>query len=400
MPLTPDIPMISVDDHLIEPPSVWQDRLPAKFRDRGPRIEILDSDLSVKSSMVQGMEWHLEAGVEVWRFEDLIVPHMPGTTTIGTDSVLDEKPVNYSRMRPGAYDPVARLADMDLDGVWAEMPFPSFPGFCGNKFLDAQDKELSLLCVRAYNDYLLDVWCATAPDRYIGMVILPLWDKQECVAEIHRTAAKGARAITFPDNPAALGLDTYQSCGWDSVLSAAEEAGLPLCMHFGSSRITPWTAPDAALAVNNTLFGMTLFNSMCEMVFAPTFHRHPKLKVVLAEAGIGWVPYAMQRMDQVWENYRTYDPPGPKINPDVRPSDLVRKHVWSCFIDDPLGVELRHEIGVGRLLWETDYPHQDSLFPDSRGVARKVFQQVPTDEVRRIVCDNAAELFNFPLPQS
>jgi predicted TIM-barrel fold metal-dependent hydrolase len=174
---------------------------------------------------------------------------------------------------------------------------------------------------------------------------------------------------------------------------------MPLCMHFGSSRVTPWTSPDAALAVNTALFGMTLYNSLAEMAFAPTFHKHPKLKVVLAEAGIGWIPYALQRMDQVWEKYRTYTPAGPRINPDVRPSELVRRHVWGCFIDDQVGIELRHEIGVDRLLWETDYPHQDSLFPDSRTVAKQVFENVPDDEARRIACDNAVELFNFPVPR-
>jgi predicted TIM-barrel fold metal-dependent hydrolase len=230
------------------------------------------------------------------------------------------------------------------------------------------------------------------------MVILPVWNKVECVREIHRMAAKGARAISFPDNPAALGLDSYQSGGWDSVFSAAEEADMPLCMHFGSSRVIPYTSPDASLGVVTALFGMTLYNSMAELTFSPTFVKHPNLKIVYAEGGIGWIPYALQRMDQVWEKYRTYTPVGPQVNRDARPSDLVREHMWGCFIDDPVGIDLRHQIGVDRLLWESDYPHQDSLFPNSRSTAKKVFEEVPSEEVRRIVSENASNLFRFPLP--
>ncbi|MFJ8025436.1 amidohydrolase family protein [Streptomyces sp. NPDC096311] len=392
MPLTDDIKMISIDDHLIEPAGLWTDRLPAKYHDRCPHVEEIAEE---RIEPFYAKTVHLKPGMQIWRYEDILEPNVGLTATAGTD-VKDRNfsPIRFDQMRPGHYDPVARLADMDEDGVWAQAPFPSFPGFCGNKFVFAKDKDLALLCVRAYNDFVLDEWCAAAPDRYIPLTILPLWDQEECVAEIERCAAKGARSITFPDNPAGLGLPSYQGTAWDRVFAAAAAHEMPLSMHFGGSRIVPFVSPEAPQAAVTALFGITLFNSMAELVMSPVFVKNPKLKVAYSEGGIGWVPYALMRMDQVWESYREF-PLENNVDPDRRPSDVVREHIYSCFIDDPVGIGLRHDIGVGRLLWESDYPHADSLWPNSRENAKKVFADVPTDEVRKIVETNARELFRF-----
>jgi predicted TIM-barrel fold metal-dependent hydrolase len=392
MPLTDDIKMISMDDHLIEPPNLWVDRIPAKYHDRCPHVEEIEED---RVEPFYAKEVHLKKGMQVWRYEDILEPNVGLTATAGLD-VKDRNfsPVRFDQMRRGTWDPVARVADMDTDGVWAQAPFPSFPGFAGNKFVFAKDKELAHLCVQAYNDFLLDEWCPTAPDRYISIIMLPLWDQELSRQEIERCAAKGARSITFPDNPAGLGLPSYGSGAWDGVFSAAEDAELPLLMHFGGSKIIPFVAPDAPQAAVTALFGITLFNSMAELVMGPVFKKHPNLNVCFAEGGIGWVPYAVMRMDQVWEDYREY-PLENNVDPDRRPSEVVRQHIYSCFIDDPVGIGLRHNIGIDRLLWESDYPHSDSLWPDSRTNAQKVFADVPTDEVRRIVETNARDLFRL-----
>jgi predicted TIM-barrel fold metal-dependent hydrolase len=393
MPLTDDIKLISIDDHLVEPPGVWVDRLPARYHDRCPRVEEVTED---RVEPFYAKEVHLKKGMQVWRYEDILEPNVGLTATAGTP-IKDRNfnPIRFDQIRRGTWDSSARLADMDEDGVWAQAPFPSFPGFSGNKFVFAKDKDLALLCVRAYNDFVLDEWCVVAPDRYIPIIVLPLWEPEECVHEIERCAAKGARAITFPDSPAGLGLPSFHGEHWDGVFAAACEAGMPLCMHFGGSRVLPFVSPDAPQAAVTALFGITLFNSMCELAMSPVFVRHPNLQVAYSEGGIGWMPYALQRMDQVWEDYREY-PIDNNVDPDRRPSDTVREHVWSCFINDPVGVRMRGEIGVDKLLWESDYPHSDSLWPNSRANAEKVFADVPTEEVRRIVETNARQLFRFP----
>jgi predicted TIM-barrel fold metal-dependent hydrolase len=392
MPLTDDIKMVSIDDHLIEPPGVWVDRLPAKYHDRCPHIEEVAEE-RVEAFYAKTVQ--LPKGAHVWRFEDILEPMIGLIATAGTP-VEDRNftPLRYDQILRGTWDPVARLADMDTDGVWAQAPFPSFPGFAGNKFVFAKDKDLALLCVQAYNDFLLEEWVAAAPDRYISLIILPLWDPALCPAEIERCAARGANGITFPDAPTGLGLPSFHGSDWDATFAAAAEAEMPLCMHFGGSRVLPYIAPDAPQAAVTAVFGMTLFNSMAELAMSTVFKRHPKLKIAYSEGGIGWVPYALMRMDQVWETYRQY-PIENNVDPDQRPSDVVRKHIWSCFIDDPVGIRERYTIGVDRLLWESDFPHADSLWPNSRTNAEKVLADVPTDEVRKIVADNARELFRF-----
>ncbi|MER5195715.1 amidohydrolase family protein [Streptomyces sp. NPDC002755] len=380
MPLQPWMKLLSTDDHLIEPPRLWSDRLPARFREAGPRI--------VEQPRGAG-----QAPAEVWVYEDRIHPY------IGLNAVAGKKPeefglepTRYDEMIPGCYDPGARIRDMDLDGVWGALCFPSFPGFSGHVFLDGKDRELALLCVQAWNDFVLDEWCATAPGRLIPLVIMPMWDVQACVAEIHRTAAKGAKAISFPENPAPRGLPSFHTDHWDPMFSAAEETDMPLCLHFGTSGRPPKTAEEAPFAVTIALFGCNAMFATADLLFSPVLHKHPKLKIGLSEGGIGWIPYLLERSDGTWERHRFYQ----NVNQSVRPSELFHKHFHGCFIDDRFGVEVRHHVGIDKITWECDYPHSDSYWPKSRAYAAEVLADVPDDEVHQIVELNTRRLYNLP----
>jgi hypothetical protein len=202
--LPADAKVVSVDDHIIEHPSVWQDRLPARFRDRGPKVVYED-------------------GIPIWHYDGRRYPPL-GLDAVAGDDPTEFKldPKSFEAMRPGCYDPKCRLEDMDTDGVWASLAFPQFPRFAGQTFLEGADHELGLSCVRAWNDFVLEEWCATDPARLIPLSIVPLWDAGACAAEIERTAMKGSRAITFMENPAALGLPSFWSDAWDPMLSALE----------------------------------------------------------------------------------------------------------------------------------------------------------------------------------
>jgi predicted TIM-barrel fold metal-dependent hydrolase len=379
MPLRDDMQLISVDDHLVEPPHLWQDRLPAKFRDAGPRIiqvEQPDGQLS-----------------DVWLYEGRQYPQIGLNAVAGKPATeFGTEPMRYTDMIPGCYEPEARVIDMDLDGVQAAICFPSFPRFAGTVFLQGEDKALALQCVQAWNDFMIDEWCGAAPERFIPIAILPLWDVPAAVTEIHRVAARGAKAISFTENPVPLGLPSFHTDHWDPIFSAAEETGLPLCLHFGTSGQAPTTAPDAPFAVTITLFGCNSMFAAADLIFSPVFHKHPNLKVALAEGGIGWVPYLLERADYVWDRHRWYQ----NVNQAVPPSELFRKHIWGCFIDDVHGLKNRHDIGVDRITWECDYPHSDSNWPNSRKRAIEVFADIPDDEVARMVEWNSRELFNFP----
>jgi predicted TIM-barrel fold metal-dependent hydrolase len=372
---------------------VWQDRLPARFREAGPRI--IERD-----------------GKHLWSYDDVIHP------TIGLNAVAGKPmeewgldPVRYEDMIPGCYDPVARIADMDLDGTQAALCFPSFPGFAGGTFHRAKDKELALLCVKAWNDFYIDEWCATAPDRYIPLALLPIWDIDACVAEAERAAAMGARTVSFPDSPVPLGLPSFHSDHWDRLWQVCSDTGMPVSMHFGSGGYVPGFSfssmekystaeavngerpmPDSPFAVAITLFATNLMWSTVDLLFSGKLQKFPGLQFSLAEGGIGWVPYILERSDYVWERHRYYQ----AIDFQARPSELFRSHFYGCFIDDEHGLANRHAIGVDRITLETDFPHSDSTWPNSRKRAAEVLADVPDDECSLIVEENARRMLNFP----
>jgi predicted TIM-barrel fold metal-dependent hydrolase len=377
--LPADARLISVDDHLLEHPGVWQDRLPARYREAGPRVV----------EQPPGEPW---AGHEVWLMEGRAYPTMKHYAMAGQDPEGESGPIRFSEMIPGCYDPAARCKDMDLDGVWAQLCFPSFARFAGTRFLECRDRDLALLCVQAYNDFVIDEWCGFDPRRQIPLVLLPLWDVAASVAEVERTASRGAKAVSFPENPAPLGLATWHSRAWDPVLAAVEEAGLPLCMHFGTSGQMTGTSDDCPDSVRYTLLACNSMGLAADLLLSGVFVRFPRLRVALSEGGIGWMPYFLERIDYTWEGHRRMEP---ATDFGVRPSEMFAGHVYGCFIDDEVGLDQRHRIGVGQILWESDYPHTDSAWPHSRERLAQRVQGIPDDEVRQMVETNAADLFGL-----
>jgi predicted TIM-barrel fold metal-dependent hydrolase len=386
MPLQDYMRLVSVDDHAIEPADVWTNRVPAKYGDAVPHVEERDFEQGVQLGRnAHGLH-------QVWMYEGEMYADIGLNAVAGKDpSEWDTEPARFEDMRPGCFDPVERVKDMDIDGVQAQLCFPSFPRFAGTRFLPAKDKELALLCVQAWNDWMLDDWCGAAPDRFVPFGILPLWDPTLARDEATRIIGKGCKAIGFPENPSPLGLPSFHTDHWDPVLAVVEEAGVPLCMHFGTSGVKPSVSPDAPTPVVISLMGSNSAAALADLLFAPTFHNFPNLKVSLAEGGIGWIPYQLERIDYVWERHRYYS----GVRTDVRPSDLFRRNVWGCFIDDVHGIKSRHTIGVDRITWESDYPHSDSAWPHSRKRAEEVLADVPDEEAHRIVELNACEMFNW-----
>jgi predicted TIM-barrel fold metal-dependent hydrolase len=385
MPLQDHMNLISTDDHVIEHPRVWLDRLPASDHDAAPRVVEVDPE-------AEGDDGSPAGPAQVWLYEGRRYPQMALNAVAGRrreDFGLE--PTRYDQILPGCYDPAARVKDMDSDGIEAQLCFPSFPKFAGTVFLQGQDKALALRCVQAWNDFMLDEWCAAAPTRFIPVAILPLWDPALAAAEVERTAAKGARTISFPENPAPLGLPSFHTDHWDPVFAAAQAADMPLSMHFGTSGKAPITSDDAPFAVAIALFGCNSMYTTADLLFSPVFHKFPNLKVALSEGGIGWIPYILERVDYTWERHKYYT----GVNMDVRPSDLFRRHIWGCFIDDEFGIANRHAIGVDRITWECDYPHSDSNWPEARKRAAETLADVPDDEVHQMVELNARKLFHF-----
>jgi predicted TIM-barrel fold metal-dependent hydrolase len=281
---------------------------------------------------------------------------------------------------------------MDLDGVWTQLGFPNFPRFSGHRFVFAKDKELALACIEAYNDFVVDEWCATNPERYVGLSIVPLWDVDAARAELIRTAEKGAKAVAFSENPTVLGLPSVHTRHWDPLFAAAAEAGMPVCMHIGSSSQLLTTSADAPTSVQLTVLGANSMLTCADWLFSGLFERFPALRVVLSEGGAGWVPYVLERAEKVFGIY------GERSGSTRSPLELFREHVFACMVTDSFAVRSLGDVGADNLLWESDYPHDDGMFPNSRACLEAALEHVPDEDAQKIGAGNARQLFRLTAP--
>jgi len=375
--------IISVDDHVVEPPGLWQERLPARYRDRGPRIErrrLKRSTGGVGGANMGFVEDPDGQWCDVWLYEDLEYPFMTLSAAIGFKE-LGFDVTTFDEIRPGCWKQPERLADMEANHVDAAVCFPNvLPRFCGQTFYERQDKELALLCVKAYNDWIIDEWCAgEGKGKLIPLTLVPLWDPALAADEIRRCAAKGSYAITFPENPYPLGLPSLhdKSRHWDPVFAACQETQTTLCMHIGSSSKMPSTSPDAPFIISSTLTFQNAMGSLLDYIFSGTLERFSGLVVAYSEGQVGWMPYVLERADKLWEE-RSDNSFGSNLR--QAPSSFVAKRVYGCVFDDPVGLRNRDIIGIDQICYEVDYPHADSTFPHSKKVLESICAQAGLDE--------------------
>ena len=370
-----DMILISVDDHLVEPPDMFEGRLPAKFADRAPRV-VTKPD-----------------GSDVWVFNGTEIPNIGLNAVAGRPKEeYGVEPTAYTEMRPGCYDIHERIKDMSAGGVLASMCFPSFPAFSGRLFAAAEDKGLALATVQAYNDWHVDSWCAAYPGRFIPMALPVLWDAELAAAEVRRMAAKGVHSITFTENPATLGYPSFHESYWDPLWKALVDENVVLSIHLGSSGKLAITSPDAPVDVMITLQPMNICQAAADLVWSRIPKQFPDIKIALSEGGTGWIPYFLDRLDRTYEMHHQWT--GQDFGNQL-PSDIFRKHFLTCFIADPVGVQLRHLIGMDNISWECDYPHSDSSWPTSAEELAVVTAGVPDDEINKITYENAMRWYSF-----
>ncbi len=370
-----DMILISVDDHLVEPPDMFNGRMPARFADQAPRV-VRKAD-----------------GSDVWVFNDTEIPNIGLNAVAGRPKEeYGVEPTAYTEMRPGCYDIHERIKDMSAGGVLASMCFPSFPAFSGRLFAAAEDKDLALATVQAYNDWHVESWCAAYPGRFIPMALPVLWDVELAAAEVRRMAAKGVHSVTFTENPATLGYPSFHESYWDPLWQALVDENVVLSIHLGSSGKLAITSPDAPVDVMITLQPMNICQAAADLVWSRIPKHFPDIKIALSEGGTGWIPYFLDRLDRTYEMHHLWT--GQNFG-DKLPSDVFRQHFLTCFIADPVGVQLRHLIGLDNISWECDYPHSDSSWPNAAEELETVMAGVPDDEVNKITYENAMRWYSF-----
>ncbi|CAO5258692.1 amidohydrolase family protein [Frankia sp. AgKG'84/4] len=370
-----DMILVSVDDHLVEPPTVFEGRLPAKFADQAPKV--------IK----------LEDGSDVWTFNGSIIPNIGLNAVAGRPrSEYGVEPTSFEEMRPGCYDVHERVKDMNAGGVLGSMCFPSFPGFSGRLFAVADDKDLALSVLRAYNDWHIEEWAGAYPGRFIPMALPILWDVELCAEEVRRVAAKGCHSLTFTENPATLGYPSFHDAYWDPLWRALSDTGVVLSIHLGSSGKLSVTAPDAPVDVMITLQPMNICQAAADLIWSRVIKEFPAVRIALSEGGTGWIPYFLDRLDRTYDMHHLWT--GQNFGGKL-PSEVFRERFLTCFIADPVGVKLRHDIGIDNISWECDYPHSDSSWPSAPEELERVTAGLPDDEINKITYENALRWYQF-----
>jgi predicted TIM-barrel fold metal-dependent hydrolase len=371
-----DMILISVDDHTVEPPEMFKNHLPEKYADDAPRLV------------------HNADGSDCWQFRDTVIPNVALNAVAGRPKEeYGLEPQGLDEIRPGCYNVDERIKDMNAGGILASICFPSFPGFAGRLFA-TEDPEFSVALVQAYNDWHIDEWCGAYPARFIPMAIPVIWDAEECAKEVRRVSKKGVHALTFTENPAAMGYPSFHNEYWNPLWKALCDTDTVMNVHIGSSGRLAITAPDAPMDVMITLQPMNIVQAAADLLWSKPIKEYPDLKVALSEGGTGWIPYFLERADRTYEMHSTWTH---QNFGDKLPSDVFRDHFLTCFISDKVGVALRNMIGIDNICWEADYPHSDSMWPGAPEELWEVLSanNVPDDEINKMSYQNAMRWYSF-----
>jgi predicted TIM-barrel fold metal-dependent hydrolase len=375
MQMDPDeLILISVDDHICEPADMFDAHVPARWKDVAPRVVEQD-------------------GKHQWVYFD-----RPGRD-LGLNAVAG-KPremynidaCRYDEMRAGCYDVDERVRDMDAGGQLAGLNFPNFTGFSGQVLNQGPDREANLVMIKAYNDWHVDEWCGSHPDRFIPCGILPLFDVEEAAKEVHRLAGKGCHAVTFSENPEALQMPSIFSDHWDPLFGAASDVGTVLCCHVGSSSRSAPSAADAPAGVKMTTSSVMSTFTLVDLLWATFWDRFPDLKFSLTEGDVGWIPYFLWRAEHVHDRHSGWTK---HEFPAGGPRQIFEDHILCCFISDPIGLKLLDEFNVDNLCWESDYPHSDSSWPNAPERLAPIFAGTAPDVVAKITHENAMRHYQF-----
>jgi predicted TIM-barrel fold metal-dependent hydrolase len=358
----------SCDDHLdlrAVPPELWQSRLPKDQAERAPRV--VDRD-----------------GQPTWVSNDRVLGrsgHGSGADAVKSVSAIGRAGIEDDGFR--ASNPKLRLEDMDRDGLWASVIYGPVP-----LTLSIPEPDLQTVCYAAWNDWAFEEFNAAAPDRLCVLPFLPSHSPEAAVAELERCAKIGHRGAIID----VFDFDAGDPA-WDRLWAAADQTGLPLSFHIkgGASPRLSYQIGKWQSAAFASLLPLQLDEALAIMIFSGALERHPGFRLVLAESGVGWLPYYLRRMDLEWENLRE----SIDYAPSISPTELFERQIIATFEEEPLAPQLIPLLGAGHCMWASDYPHTDSTFPDSEQAIDDTLGALPAEDRRKIIALNCATLYHF-----
>lgn len=369
-----DMILISTDDHAIEPPDMFRRHAPASLLDQMPHVVVRN-------------------GMEFWVLEGKLLPNLANNAVAGRpDDQQCFEPTSYAQMRRGCYDVHARVEDMSVDGVLAGLNFPSFPGACGQTLLQMKDRKLAYRIVQAYNDWHIDEWCGSHPDRFIPCALMPMWDPQLMAQEVRRVKAKGCNSIVVLPNPIPDGLPSWHGDYWDPMWAACDENEVIVNMHISdATRAVP--SPDTAVEAFFTCMNVTLYSTAVDLVYCDALKKFRNVKIALSEGGAGWAANAVERMD--FTNRRHHSWTHSEFDGKT-PGQVFRDRFITCVISgDRTGIVQREVIGLDHMTWENDFPHSETNWPKSPEFLWEIIHDIPDDHIDKITHRNAMNLYQF-----
>ena len=366
-----DLPVISADSHVTEPPETYVDYIDKAFLDRAPRMVDQGADGDV-----------------------FVIDGFKRPINIGTAAAAGKPPEqirvkgdHFPDLHRGGWDPTARLADQERDGVAAEIIYPTV----GMMLCNHRDADYKHACFEAYNRWIAQ-YCSFSPQRLLGVGQTAMRSPQEGIDDLQRIKDAGLRGVMMPGLPA--GDDDYDSPAFDEFWDAAIELGLPLSFHILTTRSDKTRGPN----MNSFLSVVRgCQDIMGLLVLGGVFERHPDLRIVCVEADAGWVPHFMYRMDHAYKRHRYWLPAGQELT--RLPSEWFANNIYTTFQDDWTAFRFADAMNWRRLMWANDFPHSDSTWPWSQEMLAEHTMDLSDEQRRAILSENAAELYRIDLSE-
>lgn len=368
--------VISVDDHVQEPPDLWTSRLGSQFGDRAPHLEPVDDSSE---------RWVVDGQV-------LLDGYVARTGAFMADR--NAEPSRWDEVPSAAYLPAERLQAMDTAGVDYSVLYPTVAGLAGEAFGRLEDPELEVACVRTYNDWLLEEWAGTS-ERFIPQCVVPIWPPEATVAEIRRAVGRGHRGVVFPSVPMDLReVPHIAEPDYDPIWAVCEELDVPLCLHAGASPTLQYPTPpglsamragalDAVTKPVSSVYVLNLF------LFSRILMRHPNLKIVMAESALSW-----GMLDLEWSDHQFEHDELPGEGYDITPSQMFHRQCYLNAWYDEIAPFQKY-VGADRILWSTNVPQATSTWPRTQETIDRCFKGVTDDVRERILWQNAADLYKL-----
>jgi predicted TIM-barrel fold metal-dependent hydrolase len=376
-------PVVSVDDHVVEPMDLFDGRIPSKLKDQVPTSSVNEEGVPF---------WCIDGQLHAVTMREGPYGH-PG-------SEWSWQPMKFDEFRPGIVDAEERLHDMDLNGVWGSLCFPSTTwGFSGRVFSAMKDPGAGLAALRAYNEWHLERWVGAAPERFISCQLPWLRDPLLGAAEIRANATRGFVSVSFPEDPSVLGYPALETGHWDAFLDACAETGTVINLHCGMIPMAP-SERRRVQVMGEVLFVFTGVLAAAEWIYSGALNRFPALRLVLTEAGISWVPKLEQRLRQVHARMREsprWIPPDTETN-SWEPARALRTNFYFASIEDRTAFKSAEDLPLDHILLEADYPHPDSHWPHLQALVAEQLGSLRVPDIRRVCFETACEIYRLPHP--